>query len=71
MTLIALMNERHNRQFLPRTEVEGADVLEGNVITMAREIAQIKQDALELKNLSKAAVDKEINDRETLRANMQ
>ncbi len=71
LTLTALMNERHNRQFLPRTEVEGADVLEGNVITMAKEIAQIKQDALELKKLTKEAVDKDINDRESLRANMQ
>ena len=45
--------------------------MEGNIITMAREIAQIKQDALELKKLTKEAVDKEINDRESLRANMQ
>jgi hypothetical protein len=71
LALAALMNERHNRQFLPRVEADGADVLEINVITVAREIVQIKKEALELKNLIKAAVDKEINDRETLRSNMQ
>ena len=70
LTLTALMNERHNRQFLPRTEVEGADVLEVNVIQMATEIRQIKMEAAELKRITKAAVDKEIHDRETLRADM-
>jgi hypothetical protein len=65
LALAALMNERHNRQFLPRAEADGADVLEINVITMAREIDQIKKNTLELKNLTKAAVDKEINDRDS------